>query len=121
MEKVERSVFLKYCFYETNLLLLLTPQLTEKGRVIPCLAFTSSLPVLENVAVCSFDTGMPQFKSYHYPTDTRCSLPLFFNSVISKEKCQIYRTRNYENTHVAASRCLKHGTGLILSCFDCGH
>lgn len=86
IEKVESNVFLKYCFYETNLLLLLTPWLTEKGRAIPCLVFTSSLPVLGNIAICSFDTGMAWFKSYHSPTDTRHSLALFFIPVISKEK-----------------------------------
>lgn len=42
IEKVENNVFLKYCFYEASLLLLLTPRWTEKGRVIPCLVFLSA-------------------------------------------------------------------------------
>lgn len=84
IEKVESNVFLKYCFYETNLLLLLTPWLTEKGRVNPWLVFLSASA--ENAAICSSDTGIPRFKSYPFPTDTGYSLPLFASSVLSKEK-----------------------------------
>lgn len=48
IEKVESDMFLKYRFYETSLLLLLTPWLTEKGRVIPSLVFLSA-----NAGKCS--------------------------------------------------------------------
>lgn len=83
----------------------------------------SSLPMLDNASICNLDTGVPRFKSYHYPSDNEQSLPRFlFSLVLSKRKKkggqqhQIYRTRNYENKHMPASRALKHG-GLFWFCF----
>lgn len=122
IEKVESDMFLKYRFYETSLLLLLTPWLTEKGRVIPSLVFLSA-----NAGKCS------RMQLWHRHPQVQILPPsnwygaqpaiffFFLAQCIPKEKKrqqhQIYRTRNYENKHMTATRVLKHsGFFLFLFC-----
>jgi hypothetical protein len=42
IEKVGSNVFQKYCFLKSTFCCFFTPQLTEKGRVIPNLLVTPS-------------------------------------------------------------------------------